>query len=117
MTKMLWIDDVREPPCSGWDTADTAGLAIQMLLSRDYDVVSFDHDLGLCQECMASECETCVHNGTGYDVVKWLEETCFLDETFPIPTLAVHSDNGPGRKNISLAIQSINNLVLRRLTT
>jgi hypothetical protein len=110
----LWIDDVRPTP-EGWDRAYTAPEAIAMLQSRQYTCVSFDHDLGYCEHC--SHMQTmCSHNGNGYEVACWLEEQVATDDTFPIPeVMTAHSDNGPGRKRIELAIDSIKRIGARRV--
>lgn len=43
--KKLWIDDIRLPP-EGWDWAKTSKEALAMVRTREYDEISFDHDLG-----------------------------------------------------------------------
>lgn len=111
----LWIDDVRPTP-EGWDRAYTASDAIGMLGSRTYTHVSFDHDLGMCCECVNCDMgSACVTYGDGYQVVCWLEEQIAIDDTFPVPQMTVHSDNGPGRKRIELAIDSIKRIGARRV--
>ena len=41
----LWLDDVRTPP-EGWVWAKTAQEAIDLLLTREIEEISLDHDLG-----------------------------------------------------------------------
>ena len=107
MTKKLWIDDVRPTP-EGWDRAYTGEQAIDMLATRMYDCVSFDHDLGTCAACELDNNNDCRHVKNGYDVACWLEEQVATDDEFPVPhEMFVHSDNGPGRIKISQAIASI----------
>jgi hypothetical protein len=90
----LYIDDERSTP-TGWDRAYTTSEAIDMLKTRKYTAVSFDHDLGNDED------------GDGHDVATWLEEECYTDPTFPVPLMVVHSGNPVGRARIEKAIASI----------
>lgn len=115
--KNLWIDDVRTTP-EGYDRAFTAQQAIEMLASGIYDNVSFDHDLGQCDDCVVQNVSEyimeCTHTGDGYQVICWLEERVHIDPTFKVPSMAVHSDNGPGRDKLNRAIASIERHVIGR---
>lgn len=89
--KRLWIDDLRTAP-EGWDVARTYAEAVDMLFVTDYDVVSFDHDLG--------------EYFTGYDIICVLEER--QQEGFRVPRkMFCHSDNPPGRERIKQVIRKI----------
>lgn len=90
----IWLDDVRETP-EGWVRFKTAESLIDFL-SNNFNLVeeiSFDHDLGENVE-------------TGYDVLTWIEEYVFNHRDH-VPVMTIHSDNGPGIKNMRAAIESI----------
>ncbi len=93
----MWVDDVRLPP-EGFDvwclTAEHATKFLDKHWSR-VEVLSLDHDLG--DESY----------GTGYDVIKWMEEKVYVHSWEPTMDIHVHSDNGPGIKNIRAGIESI----------
>ena len=115
----LYIDDVRQAP-EGWVQAYTERAAVKKFLTGDVSHVSFDHDLGMMpkSETIAGygvklSADTIVE-GSGYEVIKWLEEKIAMDDNFPVPHMTVHSDNGPGIMNIKLAIQSIDRIASRR---
>lgn len=119
----LWLDDVREPwrhGALGWVWAKTVEEAKDILIAGDVDRASLDHDLGLCDACIqmsesgriaevraglirndgcASYC-SCRHNGTGYDLVCWMEETGHWPRSRPV----VHSANRVGAARMQLAI-------------
>ena len=114
----LYLDDVRPVP-PGWVLAKTVPEAIE-LLKQGVDEASLDHDLGLCDQCwedaktlandnpkfklnldfshkMAwnhglASYASCVHNGTGYDLVCWMEE----HDVWPAAKPTVHSANPVG---------------------
>ncbi|MBK9497062.1 MAG: hypothetical protein IPO08_21625 [Xanthomonadales bacterium] len=123
----LWLDDVREPwrhGALGWEWAKTVADAKALLEAGLVDQASLDHDLGLCGECMdtltgtdrgqiavvraellrnegcASYC-SCPHNGTGYELVCWMEETGHWPKSQPV----VHSANPVGAARMRLAIE------------
>jgi hypothetical protein len=93
----LWIDDVRLPPdeYNAWCT--NARDAIRFIDEHwgKIQKISFDHDLGDDDY------------GTGYDVIKFIEERVFLYSWEPLMEFAVHTDNAAGMKNIRAAIDSI----------
>lgn len=77
----LWIDDIRLPP-DGWDWAKTSAEAIEFIRNNNYEVASFDHDLGgtdttrkvilwLCEneEHWPNECRIHTANPVGWE---WL---------------------------------------------
>lgn len=111
-----------------WTWAKTVPEAQELLLTGEVEEASLDHDLGLCDACwdearkaaddspdfklnldfqhkMAwnhglASYASCVHNGTGYDLVCWMEET----GNWPLLKPNVHSANPVGRKRMQLAI-------------
>ena len=64
-------------------------------------VMSLDHDLG-----------DAIY-GTGYDVVKYIEEQVFFNNKFPVPVIMTHSQNPIGREAIIKSIQAITKLAKR----
>ena len=111
MTK-LWLDDERDPVVNlpdmgwmrgrpagdfeGWVWVRTSDEAIELLKTRQVTIASFDHDIG--EEEIV---------GNGYMVLNWLDEQSFLDETFPIPELHVHSSNSGARVRMELAVKAL----------
>lgn len=89
----IYLDDVRPCP-KGWELAETAWYAIDLLKTEDVTHISLDHDLGPESA------------GTGYDVLKWIEEEVFTAGYEP-PRMTVHSANPVGRRRMEQAIQSI----------
>ena len=90
----LWLDDERPVP-DGWVLAKTAIEAITELRRQEFEVVSLDHDLG-------------EENGSGYDVLLYLEAQVFTNPDFKCPEILIHSANPSGRQRMQLAIGSIN---------
>jgi hypothetical protein len=92
MPTYLFLDDVREIPKDGndWVLVKTFEEFKNWIKSNGVpEVISFDHDLGMCQK-------------SGMDAAKWLVEqdlTCnaFIPENF---RFFVHSANPCGRANI-----------------
>lgn len=113
MTKSLWLDDERLPP-DGWDCAKNAPGAIMLLATGKYKRVSLDHDLGACKQCLAQADAgiptECCHNGTGYDVIKWLEEAAFTDESFVPPFITIHTMNAAMRVKMQRVADKINSM-------
>lgn len=120
----LWLDDVRNPAeygFAGYTWVKTRDEAIEALKTGTVERVSLDHDLGMCDECLsadstekveavraalirntpttASYC-ACPHNGTGYEVVCWMEEHGIWPTQKPL----VHSANPVGRRRMQLVI-------------
>lgn len=66
--KILWVDDIRNPPETlSVDLARTYFEATKLLAEVNYEEIYLDHDLGLLS--WKDEREY-----TGYDVVLWLVE-------------------------------------------
>lgn len=89
----IYLDDEREAP-PGYTRMYNAEQVIAALQYLNIDVLSLDHDLG-------------ENVPTGYTVLVWLEEKVYLDPTFPIPEIMVHSANPTGRANMMRALESI----------
>lgn len=80
----LWIDDIRESP-EGWDWAKTSHEALTLMKERQYDEISFDHDLG--------------GDDTTRPVVLWLCEEKMIHGRDRFPRVYhVHSANPVGRQ-------------------
>ena len=93
ITRMLYIDDLREPPkiCDiSIDIARTANHAKELLNKGHYNIVSFDHDLGEDEP-------------TGYDILKWM----LLNEIIP-EEIWLHTANPVGRGNMSQYVSCYN---------
>ena len=90
----IWLDDQREAP-DGWVRTQTAHETIELLKTGQVEEISLDHDLGPEESV-----------GTGYDVVKWVEEQVVLNR-FLAPVMHVHSANGPAGDRMRQGIASI----------
>lgn len=89
----VYLDDERTTP-DGWKRVYWPEEAIQLLLTGLVTHLSLDHDLGDDAR------------GTGYDVLKWLEEMVVVHGMKP-PEITVHSANPPARARMEQAIQAI----------
>lgn len=100
----IFLDDVRPCP-EGWLLAKTADECIELLAkySGYVEALSLDHDLG--EE----------ENGTGYDVVKWIESNVAYNSDVFVPpsVITVHSANPVGIKNMQAGINAIYKMRLR----
>lgn len=94
----LWLDDIRPAP-DGWHHVFTAWEAIAEIKQEYVTEVSLDHDLGNDEEF-----------GTGYSVMRWLEEVVFFNPKFPVPDIKFHSDNPVGVQNMQTALDMINRI-------
>lgn len=104
MKTKLFLDDIRNPPDDSWEVVRTAKEAITVLSVTIYDELSLDHDLGDDV------------NGTGYDVVKWMEEMVASEPFYQPPaSIVIHSANPVGRKNMQAGIDSIMRMLLARV--
>lgn len=84
MGTRIWIDDLRLPP-EGWVWVKTSDAAIEVLaefkhLGSEYEVISFDHDLG--------------GDDTSRRIMMWMIE----NESFPTDEVFVHTANSVGRQ-------------------
>ncbi len=98
----IWLDDERpEPHGTQWVRVTTSKQCIDLIIKSQeddekVDQLSLDHDLGEPE------------NGTGYDVVCFLEEMKHNNQTFKLPNETfVHSANPVGRRRM---LQVINKL-------
>lgn len=89
----IWLDDVRPKPPDFDIWVKDATRAIQLLTVGGVTEISLDHDLGD---------ETAL---TGYDVAKHIEDGAYHGRIAPL-TIAVHSANPVGRKNIEACIRN-----------
>ena len=96
----VYLDDVREAP-SGWTRAYWPEEVIELLQRGDVSELSLDHDLGDDSR------------GTGYDVVRWIEEAVVL-RNFTAPRIIVHSANPVARDRMQRGIEAIQRAVDRR---
>lgn len=101
----MWLDDVRDPPGTGWIICRTPQDFATILYDPDIQIicVSFDHDLG-CVDSNTNE------EITGYTCARWLEKRLRSDSNYRIPDMRVHSMNPVGQKNIVHVIQRIKRL-------
>lgn len=99
----LWLDDVRSTPDDSWLLVTTSQECIAVLACLKVDHLSLDHDLGEPE------------NGTGYDVVKWMEEETFTNPLFiPPSVILIHSANPVGRSNMLAGIVSVRKIAANR---
>ncbi len=97
----VYLDDERPTP-SGWVRAYWPEEVIDMLQTGRVEELSLDHDLGDDD------------HGTGYDVVKWVEEQVFLHGFVP-PEMNVHSANSSAAAKMWAGIESIERMYQRNL--
>lgn len=95
----VYLDDERPTP-EGWIGVRWPDEVIELLQTENVTDLSLDHDLGDDKR------------GTGYDVIKWIEEAVFLNGFKP-PRITVHSANGGARPKMELGIASIARLSAR----
>jgi hypothetical protein len=77
----VFLDDERPTP-AGWFRTYNVEDTILSLSFRNVTELSLDNDLGN----LDSKTE-------GFNVLNWLEEMVYLDPTFPIPIITIHSAN------------------------
>jgi hypothetical protein len=112
MSMRLWLDDERPAP-AGWHLVKTIEEAKALLITGKVVEASLDHDLGACTACMRGLtpqqwlAETkyrakpnCEHFGTGYQLVRWMEET----GNWPQHKPSVHSANMAGSEKMQAII-------------
>lgn len=110
----VYLDDVRHPPF-GWYLVTSIAEVKALLTKHRVRRLSLDHDLGACDRCIREYYDTlqrgdthkwegcmphCSHVGTGYDLVRWMEETGKWPAVRPV----VHSMNPDGRRRMEQAI-------------
>lgn len=92
----IFLDDERFTP-DGWVRAYWPDEVIALLETGDVEAVSLDHDLGDDSR------------GTGYDVIRWIEEAVALRGFVP-PRILVHSANPAAAVRMQAGIAAIANL-------
>lgn len=73
--RILWVDDIRNPPTAGYDIARSYDEAIALLALNEYDVAYLDHDLA----SFTSEGQ----EKTGYDVLMQIVQMKFDGKKVP----------------------------------
>ena len=91
----LYLDDVRETP-ENWVRAYNAREAIEYLKTGKVVEISLDHDLG--DEWV---------EGTGYEVLEWIEREVHVHGFKPPRIMSVHSANSPAVAKMLQAIEAI----------
>jgi len=95
----VYLDDVREAP-PGWHRVYWPNEAIALLMGGGVTDLSLDHDLGDDTR------------GTGYDVVRWIEESVATRGFVP-PRITIHSANPVGRDRMLAGIAAIERAATR----
>lgn len=95
MKTKLWIDDLRPPPDDTWEWAKDLGDTWDLLDMQEFELISFDHDLGGDQTTMP--------------IARWIEEQANEGKRQP-PKWAIHSANPVGRQNLEAALTSADTL-------
>ena len=93
----VYLDDERETP-QGWVRVYWPDEAIALLEQGTVKEISLDHDLGDDAR------------GTGYDVVRWIEQAVVLHGFVP-PVMRVHSANPAAVKRMNEGIAAIGRLL------
>lgn len=106
----LWLDDIRDPPDTGWTVARNADAAIEAIrcwqvdeTQGDFEEASLDHDLGHCSAC--TECKGwgspcgCRCHLSGNFFVNWMVS----EEVYP-KRVRIHSMNPVGAKNMQATL-------------
>jgi len=91
----LFVDDIRDPAGRGWTVARTYDEAIEELSTKNYDIVSLDHDIASYREDGREM--------TGYDIALWLAERKHNGGHVPYH-IYIHSANPVGQRNIQSVI-------------
>ena len=89
----VYLDDAREAP-PRWRRVFWPDEAIAMLETGEVIEISLDRDLGDDVR------------GTGYDVIRWIEEAVQI-RGFAPPKISVHSANPVGRERMLQGIAAI----------
>ena len=93
LTMKVYLDDLRPAP-EGWHRTLWPDEVIALLESGGVTHLSLDHDLGDDTR------------GTGYDVVRWIEEAV-VTRNFVPPEIAIHSANPVGRERMARGILAL----------
>lgn len=93
----IWLDDERRAP-DGWLHVKTAPECMSAIAENMgiVEAISLDHDLGPNEA------------GTGYHVCLWLEEQCFTNTNFILPScMMVHSQNPVGAAKMKAVLKAL----------
>ena len=90
----IYLDDFRDAPSDDWIVFRSVPPLIAALKKRNVDVVSLDHDLGN-------------YNGTGYDVLVWIENETATNPEYNPPEIRIHTSNPAARGRMESAVESI----------
>lgn len=105
MSKILWLDDLRNPFIDLEGSVPKEDGIVEWVLNYEQfvqwiekfglpNIISFDHDLGLVEKWLPNYIEK-----TGMDCAKWLIDYC-IDNNCELPKFYVHSANPVGADNI-----------------
>ena len=100
----LFLDDMRPAP-DGWLLVSSVSEALVWLETETVTHLSLDHDLGNDS------------GETGYDVLVWIENACYFQESYKPPKILIHSANPVGRKRMNQALKSIKTILRKRPTS
>jgi len=122
----IYLDDRRRPYDKTWYKVETVDQAIDALQNNSIQIISLDHDLGACDDCMEGmtpeewlikhnnlSMPHCNHYGTGYDVLCWLEEQ-IMTNNYPAPVILVHTANPSARQKMLQAVERIDDYIAQR---
>ncbi|ELP5899903.1 hypothetical protein QTV49_001820 [Vibrio vulnificus] len=102
----IYLDDLRETPDLFIRTYTPSETILLLNQYKYVGILSLDHDLGDDFDI-----------GTGYDVVNWVEEQVFTNESYIAPKqIIIHSDNSSGALKMKLGLQNISSKIGRRIS-
>jgi len=108
----LWLDDMRPPPDHTWWWFDNAKAVIDTLSQLKHgphsvlgyvSTISLDHDLG----------DETIY-GNGYQVIAWIEEKVFKDDTYIPPIIQIHTSNPVAIQKMKAGYSSILRMLAQR---
>lgn len=92
----IYLDDIRETP-EGWTRVYWPDEACALLATGDVEEISLDHDLGDDAR------------GTGYDVIRWIEEAVARRGFLP-PRIRIHTADPVARARMEAGVWAIESL-------
>lgn len=98
----IYLDDERDCP-NGYIKCIYPKDVIELLKINDIEEISLDHDLGDDENI-----------GTGYDVIKWIENKVYEDSSYIPPIIKIHSQNPVAKLRMEAAIKNILNMIYKR---
>lgn len=105
----VYLDDIRQEP-EGWTRTYTALETISLLDQGGVEELSLDHDLGLEHYGKTEYTGGPAYDGTGMDVVKFLELKSVVDPEWHFPKkVRLHTANPAGRERMIAGLKTINN--------